>query len=110
MPRPGALTAAAVLWTITAGFLSLSYGFSALTAFGYGEDTLAALAGFWAAGSVVLWRLGSGLRHGRDNRAALTVLGLVVGLGLIPLVIVAIVLQYLPACRRWFALPPAEAP
>ncbi|WP_158840358.1 hypothetical protein [Saccharothrix deserti] len=110
LPRPGTLTAAAVLWIITGVLLTLAYGFEAVRAFGYGNDIRAAVGALLTVAAVGIWRLGSGLRHGHDNRIGLIMLGLVPGLGLFPLVIAAIVLQYLPASRRWFALPPAKAP
>ncbi|ONI87217.1 hypothetical protein ALI22I_22480 [Saccharothrix sp. ALI-22-I] len=107
MPRPGTLTAAAVLWIITGVLLTVSYGSAALRAFLDGNDVMAAVASVLTVAAVVIWQLGRGLRHGSDNRTALTVLSLV-GLGLFPLVLAAIVLQYVPASRQWFAMPPAE--
>ncbi|MFD0205448.1 MULTISPECIES: hypothetical protein [Saccharothrix] len=108
VPRPGTVTAAAVLWISEGVLLTLAYGFEALRAFGtYGDVTRGTFA---LAFAVVIWRFGSRLRFGYDNRAVLTVLGALSGLAIITLLFVvpAIVLQYLPASRRWFALPPAE--
>ncbi len=110
-PRPGAVTAAAVLWVIEGVLLALSFGFEALRSFGtYGDVVRAAFAAALTVGAVVMWRFGNRLRYGRDHRAALTVLGVLSGVAIItlPLAVPAIVLQYLPASRRWFALPPAE--
>lgn len=110
-PRPGAVTAAAVLWITEGVLLTLAYGFEALRAFGTEGDVVrGTFACAFTVGAALLWRFGSRLRHGHDNRAALTALGAVSGLAIVTLVLVvpAIVLQYRPASRRWFALPPAD--
>ena len=111
-PRPGTVTAAAVLWICDGVLLTVAFGFEALRAYGIdGDVTRAAVAVVLTVGAALIWRFGSRLRFGHDNRVTLTVLGALSGLGIVTLIFVvpAIVLQYLPASRQWFALPPADS-
>lgn len=113
VPRPGTVTAAAVLWICNGVLLTVTFSLEALRAYGmHGDVTRAGLAFVLTTGALLIWRFGSRLRYGHDNRVTLTVLGALSGLGIVTLVFVvpAIVLQYLPASRQWFALPPAADP
>jgi hypothetical protein len=113
VPPPGTVTTASVLWVANGVLVTLAFAYQGLQYLGtYGDVGAATFCGVFVAGGVLIWRFGSRLRHGHDKRTVLTVLGAVSGLALFTLLLVvpAIVLQYRPASRRWFALTPAEAP
>lgn len=109
--RPAAVTAASVLWVVLGVFLALAYGYWTAVSLAVGNDLAALFAACLAAVAVGISRLGQGLRHGRDERRVLTVIGILTCLSLVPLVLVvpAIVLQYRPSSRHWFSLPQAAA-
>lgn len=100
-----------MLWVVLGVFLALAYGYWTAVSLAVGNDLAALFAACLAAVAVGISRLGQGLRHGRDERRVLTVIGILTCLSLVPLVLVvpAIVLQYRPSSRHWFSLPQAAA-
>jgi hypothetical protein len=101
--RPVTVTAASVLWIVLGSMLSLG----AVGFLGSPEGanvSLAAIALVVALG-VLFVVLGVRLRRGGDTRVILTVLGGLLSIALWPalLVVPAIVLQFRPSSKAWFA-------
>ncbi|MGA6167013.1 hypothetical protein [Amycolatopsis magusensis] len=103
--RPSSVTAAAVLWIVLGVWLTVT-GFGALPIrqIPFGVALVVLVAG------LAVWWLGAALKRGADVRTAAAVLGLVTAVMVLPVVFAlpAIILQYRPASRRWFELPPAQ--
>lgn len=106
--RPSTVTVASVLWQIAGGVVVL-WGV-ALTnvepATFRGVNIVVVQAVCLVIG-VVCWRWGKHLRYGRDVRLALTILGVVSSLLILPVLFAlpALILQHVPLSRNWFALP-----
>ncbi|MFE9207275.1 hypothetical protein [Micromonospora sp. NPDC007230] len=108
--RPDTVTAASILWIIV-GAMLIPYGLwivlNALE-YGYLPTTVGSLIFMVVVTGmgVGFWNLSKALRHGRDSRTILTVLGVICCLFLCPAVVAvpAIVLQYSASSKQWFSL------
>lgn len=108
VPRPGTITAAAVLWIVLGVWMMLAGVGTTVQAFNHSWGRPAWIGcGTIAVVGALLWRLGTSLWRGRDVRTRLVVWGALSCFLLVTVIFVvpALVLQYHPRSRRWFALP-----
>lgn len=114
--RPQAVTAASVLWIILGGVLIAGAIGEAAELSAYAPDGAGASAGgFVIVVGVVLIILATRMRRGKEGaRTALTVIGSILMLALWPILLVvpALILQFRPDNKAWFAAnrPPPPGP